>query len=227
MIDTTAPSGTPGNPGDFLRGIANLTYSTTATDVSSVQFQFSPASAGAWSNIGAADIAPPYEASWTTNLVADGPYDIRAVVTDSVGNVANELLPGLPKTVDNTAPSGSVTSPAPATFVSGSVNVTATATDGATPPASGVSAVRFEIKPFGAGAFTVFGTQTVPIVGSTYHAVRWPRARSPTAPPTCRSSSPTSPATRRRPRSRRSTSTTTPRSSRSTTRAPPSAPAST
>ena len=46
--------------------------------------------------------------------------------------------------------------------------MTATATDGATPPASGVSAVRFEIKPFGAGAFTVFGTQTVPIVGSTY-----------------------------------------------------------
>ena len=168
VIDTTAPSGTPGNPGDFLRGIANLNYSTTATDVSSVQFQFSPASAGAWSNIGAADLTPPYEASWTTNLVADGPYDIRAVVTDSVGNVANALLPGLPKTVDNTAPSGSVTSPAPATYVSGSVNVTASGTDGAAPPASGVSAVRFEIKPFGAGAFTVFGTQTVPTVGSTY-----------------------------------------------------------
>ena len=122
LIDTTAPSGTPGNPGDYLRGIANLTYSTAATDVSSVQFQFSPASAGAWSNIGAADIAPPYEASWTTTLVADGPYDLRAVVTDATGNVANELLPGLPKTVDNTAPSGSVTSPAAATFVSGSVS---------------------------------------------------------------------------------------------------------
>ncbi len=168
VIDTTAPSGTPGNPGDFLRGIANLTYATSATDVSSVQFQFSPASAGAWSNIGAADISPPYEASWTTNLVADGPYDLRAVVTDSVGNVANQLLPDLPKTVDNTAPSGSVTSPAPSSSVSGSIDVTATGTDGAAPPASGVSAVRFEIKPFGAGSFTVFGTQTVPTVGSTY-----------------------------------------------------------
>ena len=168
LIDTTAPSGTPGNPGDYLRGIANLTYSTAATDVSSVQFQFSPASAGAWSNIGAADIAPPYEASWTTTLVADGPYDLRAVVTDATGNVANELLPGLPKTVDNTAPSGSVTSPAASTYVSGSVNVTAGATDGAVPPASGVSAVRFEIKPSGAGAFTVFGTQTAPVFGSTY-----------------------------------------------------------
>ena len=168
VIDTTAPSGTAGDPGDYLRGIANLTYSTAAADVSSVQFQFSPAAAGSWSNIGGADIAPPYEASWNTGLVADGPYDLRAFVTDSVGNVANVLLPGLPKTVDNAAPSGSVTAPAAAAFVSGSVDVTATATDGAVPPASGVSAVRFEVKPSGAGTFTVFGTQTTPIVGSTY-----------------------------------------------------------
>ena len=61
VIDTTAPSGAPGDPGTYLRGIANLTYSTGAGDVSSVQFQFSPAGAGAWSNIGAADISPPYE----------------------------------------------------------------------------------------------------------------------------------------------------------------------
>ncbi len=168
VIDTTAPSGTAGDPGDYLRGIATLTYSTAATDVSSVQFQFSPAGAGSWSNIGGADIAPPYEASWNTGLVADGPYDLRAVVTDSTGNVANQLLPGLPKTVDNTAPSGSVTAPAASALVSGSVDVTATATDGAVPPASGVSAVRFEVKPSGAGIFTVFGTQTTPIVASTY-----------------------------------------------------------
>ena len=63
VIDTTAPSGSGGDPGTYLRGIANLTYSTGAGDVSSVQFQFSPAGAGAWSNIGGADIAPPYAAS--------------------------------------------------------------------------------------------------------------------------------------------------------------------
>ncbi len=168
VIDTTAPSGTAGDPGDYLRGIALLTYSTAAADVSSVQFQFSPAGAGSWSNIGGADIAPPYEASWNTGLVADGPYDLRAVVTDSVGNVATVLLPGLPKTVDNTAPAGAVTAPAAAAIVSGSVDVLATATDGIVPPASGVSAVRFEVKPSGAGVFTVFGTQTSPIAGLTY-----------------------------------------------------------
>ena len=46
VIDTTAPSGAPGDPGTYLRGIANLTYSTADGDVSSVQFQFSPAGAG-------------------------------------------------------------------------------------------------------------------------------------------------------------------------------------
>ena len=168
VIDTTAPSGSGGDPGDYLRGIANLTYSTGAADVSSVQFQFSPAGAGAWSNVGAADIAPPYEASWNTTLVADGPYDLRAVVTDTTGNVADTLLPGLPKTVDNAAPAGSVTAPVGGAYVSGAIAVDALATDGAVPPASGVSAVRFEVKPAGAGAYSVFGTQTTPVVGSTY-----------------------------------------------------------
>ena len=55
--------------------------------------QFSPAGAGAWSNIGGADIAPPYAASWNTALVADGPYDLRAVVTDTTGSVL-ATLPG-------------------------------------------------------------------------------------------------------------------------------------
>ena len=168
VIDTTAPSGSGGDPGTYLRGIANLTYSTAAGDVSSVQFQFSPAGAGAWSNVGGADISPPYEAAWNTALVADGPYDLRAVVTDTTGNVATTLLPGLPKTVDNTAPAGSVTAPAGGAYVSGAVAVDASATDGAAPPASGVSAVRFEVKPAGAGAYSVFGTQTAPVFGSTY-----------------------------------------------------------
>ncbi|MGH3071841.1 MAG: beta strand repeat-containing protein [Gaiellaceae bacterium] len=168
VIDTTAPTGTGGDPGDYLRGIANLSYSTTATDVSSVQFEFSPEGANAWSAIGLADVAPPYEASWNTTLVADGPYDLRALVTDTTGNVASTLLPGLPKTVDNAAPVGSVTAPLAGGYVSGSIFVDASGSDGAVPPASGVSAVRFEVQPSGAGAYSVFGTQTTPVVGSTY-----------------------------------------------------------
>jgi hypothetical protein len=168
VIDTTAPSGSAGDPGSYLRGIAQLSYTTSDTDVTSVQFQFSPAGIGAWAAIGAADLTPPYEVSWNTTLVADGAYDLRAVVTDTAGNVESALLPGLPKYVDNTAPAGSVTSPAASAFVSGSVDVTATGNDGAAPPASGVSAVRFEVKPTGAGAFSTFGTETTPVVGTTY-----------------------------------------------------------
>ena len=72
VIDTTAPSGSGGDPGDYLRGLANLTYSTAAPDVSSVQFEFSPAGMNAWAAVGAADIAPPYEASWNTGKKIEG-----------------------------------------------------------------------------------------------------------------------------------------------------------
>ena len=133
-----------------------------------MQFEFSPAGVNLWVAIGAADVTPPYETSWDTALVADGAYDLRAVVTDAAGNVGTALLPGLPKFVDNTAPGATVTSPAASAFVSGSVDVTATGTDGPAPPASGVSAVRFEVKAAGAGSFAVFGTETSPVAGSTY-----------------------------------------------------------
>ncbi len=172
VIDTTATSGTTGDPGSYLRGIAQLAYTTSDTDVSSVQFQFTPAGLNLWVAIGGADVTPPYETSWDTTLVADGAYDLRAVVTDSAGNVESALLPGLPKYIDNTAPAAAVTSPPASAFISGSVDVNATGTDGAAPPASGVSAVRFEVKPAGSGSFSTFGTETTPVVGTTYrHAL--------------------------------------------------------
>ena len=77
------------------------------------------------------------------------------------------------------------------------VNVTANASDGAVPPASGVSAVRFEIKPSGAGSFTRLRHADRSGRRLDLPAVARDRRASPTAPPTSTSSSPTSPATRR------------------------------
>ena len=107
VIDTTAPSGAAGDPGTYLRGIANLTYSTAATDVSSVQFQFSPAGAGALvehrrrRHLAAVRGGLEHRSSSRT-----GPMTCARSSPTRRGNVANELLPGLPKTVDNAAPSG-------------------------------------------------------------------------------------------------------------------------
>ena len=200
VIDTTAPSGSGGDPGTYLRGVANLTYSTAAGDVSAVQFQFSPAGAGAWSNVGGADIAPPYEAAWNTALVADGPYDLRAVVTDTTGNVATTLLPGLPKTVDNTAPTGSVTAPAGGAFVSGAVAVDASATRrrrSRPRQASRQSASRSS-PPARARTASSGPRRRPSSARPTGRHSR--RRRSRTGSPSSGSSSPTSPATRRRPR---------------------------
>ena len=210
VIDTTAPSGSGGDPGDYLRGIANLSYSTGAGDVSSVQFQFSPAGANSWANIGAADISPPYEASWSTTLVADGEYDLRAVVTDTTGNVANELLPGLPKTVDNTPGERIDHLPRRGLVRRRHRHGHRECLRRARPAGLGCLGRPLRDQADAAPAPSRSSARRRRRRSARRTASRSRRARSPTAPQTSRSSSPTSPATRRRPRRTRSTSTTSP-----------------
>ena len=134
-----------------------------------MQFQFSPAGAGAWSNIGAADISPPYAASWNTDARRRRPvrparrrhrHD-RQRRQHAASRACRRRSTTPPRPAPSPLPPAAPTSPA-------AIAVDASATDGAAPPASGVSAVRFEVKPAGAGAYSVFGTQTAPVVGSTY-----------------------------------------------------------
>ena len=81
----------------------------------------------------------------------------------------NTLLPGLPKTVDNAVPAGSVTAPA-----SGAPRLRCARgrreRDGRRRPTRWSRGLRgaFEIRPSGAGPYSVFGTQTAPVAGSTY-----------------------------------------------------------
>jgi hypothetical protein len=103
VIDTTAPSGSGGDPATTCAGsqISAIPPARATSAPSSSSSRPRGPTAGRTS-------APPTSprrtrSRWSTTLVADGEYDLRAVVTDTTGNVANELLPGLPKTVDNTA----------------------------------------------------------------------------------------------------------------------------
>ena len=86
--------------------------------VDAAQFQTSPAGAGTWSNLGAADTASPYTVSWDTLASADGVYDLRVVTTDRVGNTFTSATVANVR-VDNTAPTGSITAPAANAFVAG------------------------------------------------------------------------------------------------------------
>jgi len=171
-IDTTAPAGNPNDPGNVLRGTVDLTASPTDPDTASVEFRYRlVGSVGAYTSIGT-DTTAPYDVPWITNAVADGDYDVEEIVTDSVGNANTVALSA--KTIDNTAPdSASVTSPAASADEAGTISLSALAHDGT----SGVGAVAFQVKSFGAPAFvTVDADTSAPYTGS------WNSIGSPDGP---------------------------------------------
>ena len=139
-IDNTAPSVTITSP-LTNGGIAN-TVSLTATIVDAdpspaVVWEVAPHGTTSW------QIVP---ASWNTktgpDAVADGQYDIRATATDWAGNVT-VATPVTNVTVDNHAPTVSVTAPVDGGYVNASdsnpYSVTANAADAGT----GVQSVDF------------------------------------------------------------------------------------
>ena len=110
-IDTTPPTGSVTAPTSGAAVKATVTVTSDSADagtgVASAQFQTSPAGAGTWTNLGAADTTSPYSASWNTTTFSAGLYDLRVITTDNVGltftspTVTSVL-------VDNTAPTVSL-----------------------------------------------------------------------------------------------------------------------
>ena len=121
--------------------------------VASAQFQTSPAGAGTWSNLGAADTVTPFATTWDTTTFTDGLYDLRVITTDNVGNTFTSATIANVR-VDNTAPTGSVTAPAANAFVAGaSVAVTANSAD----TGSGVLNAQFQTSPAGTSTWSNLG----------------------------------------------------------------------
>ena len=227
LIDTTAPNGTPGDPGDYLRGIANLTYSTSATDVSSVQFQFSPASAGRL-----VEYRRRRRRAALRGLLDDHPRRRRPVRParrrHRLDRQRRQRAP--PGPAEDRRQHGSLRLRHVARAVELRLRQRRRDRDrNRRRRAARLGRLRGALRDQALRRRLVHRLRHAdrPDRRLDLPAVRWPPARSPTARPTCRSSSPTSPATRQRPRPGRSTSTTTHRPSRSTTPAPPSARAST
>src|ERR671922_214618 len=153
-VDNVNPTVTQNDPGANLRGTVTVDGSASDADssVTSVQFQYSPAGAGTWTNIGAADTTSPYSVPFDTTTVGDGLYDLRAVATDIAGNAASPL-PSTTRRVDNTNPTGSVAAPAAGASVGGTISVDSDSADGG----SGVASAQFQRSPAGAGTWTNIG----------------------------------------------------------------------
>jgi hypothetical protein len=135
-VDLTAPAN-----GTFVKGTIDVTADAEDTDsgIDQVVFQVSSDEGATWAPIGAADMVPPYAVTLNTATFADGAVLwIRAIATNGVGGMTT--TDPVEVTVDNSAPSVAVTSPAAGAFVRGVVPVVAAASDAH----SGIDQVTFE-----------------------------------------------------------------------------------
>ncbi len=122
-----------------------MTVSANASDnvgVAGVQFLLDGV------NLGAEDTSSPYSVSWNTTTVTNGSHTLTAVARDAAGNTTTSTAVGVTvQNADTTAPTVSLTAPANGATVSGSVTVSADASDNV-----GVVGVQFLLDGVNLGA---------------------------------------------------------------------------
>ena len=124
-----------------------VTLTATASDnvgVAGVQFLLNGA------NLGAEDTTSPYGVAWNTTTATNGSYTLTARARDAAGNITTSTARTVTvnnATADTTAPTVALTAPANGATVSGTVTLTATASDNV-----GVAGVQFLVNggPLGA-----------------------------------------------------------------------------
>jgi hypothetical protein len=144
------------DPGTQLQALVVLTADATAPigrTVTSVAFAYSPAGADSWTTF-AVDTSAPYKQAFDTTQVPDGEYDIRALVTDSSGATASDVLDD--RIVNNNNPGATAMLFDPGAAVRGSVTLSATVAD----PNFPVDSVDFQVSPAGERKWTSVGTTT-------------------------------------------------------------------
>jgi hypothetical protein len=141
--DTTPPTVAISSPSSGATVSGTITVSASASDnvgVAGVQFQLDGAP------LGAEDTTNPYSVTWDTTTAAPGTHTLRAIARDAANNSATSS--SVTVTVsDTTPPTVAVTFPSPGATVSGTVTVTASASDDV-----GVAAVQFQLDGANLGA---------------------------------------------------------------------------
>ena len=143
--DTTLPAVTVTAPAAGSQVSGSVAVSATATDnvaVAGVTFQVDGVAAGA------EDTTAPYAYTWNTVSASNGSHALTAVARDTAGNLRTSAVVTVQvMNTDTTLPAVTVTAPAAGSQVSGSVAVSATATDNVA-----VAGVTFQVDGVAAGA---------------------------------------------------------------------------
>jgi hypothetical protein len=147
--DTTAPTVAISGPagGATVTGTTSVTASASDNvGVVGVQFKLDGA------NLGAEDTSAPYSVSWNTTTAANGTHTLTAVARDAAGNTTTSTA--VTVTVSNTtgggdttSPTVAITGPAGGATVSGTAQVSASASDNV-----GVVGVQFKLDGANLGA---------------------------------------------------------------------------
>ena len=134
--DVSAPTASVTTPAGSVSGTVSLTADASDdVGVAGVQFLVNG------NPVGNEDTTGPYAASWNTTTVANGSYALTARARDAAGNTTTSTAVNLiVNNPDVTAPNGVVVS-APSGNLSGTVNLSATASDNV-----GVAGVQFLVN---------------------------------------------------------------------------------
>jgi hypothetical protein len=144
--DSTPPSVaiTSPAPGATVSGTASVTANASDNiGILNVQFKLDGV------NLDAADATSPYAFSWNTATTTNGSHTLTAVARDAAGNTTTSapVTITVSNAIDATAPSVAMTAPAQGATVSGTVTVSASASDNV-----GVTSVQFKLDGANLGA---------------------------------------------------------------------------
>lgn len=92
VVDNTVSSVSVEDPGTYLSGRVDVTASAAAgSGITSVRIQRAPRGGSTWTDLCTATTAP-YTCGWDTTAVADGSYDLRAVLLDKAGRTTTSAV---------------------------------------------------------------------------------------------------------------------------------------
>src|SRR6266540_580732 len=129
-VDVTAPTVVLTNPGATISGIVTLNATVSGTGATQVVFGATPAGGAAWTSINT-DTSSPWSATFETTTLTDGLYDLRATVSDSLGNSSVDVVTGI--RIDNTAPRVISSTPTEGSTVTSASSISLVASEAATP----------------------------------------------------------------------------------------------
>jgi len=144
VADMTLPTVSITAPANGATISGTISVSANATDnvgVVGVQFKLDGV------NLGAEVLAVPYAVSWATTTAVNGAHTLTAVARDAAGNTATAPAVSVTVANDTTPPSVSMTAPSAGATVSGTIAVSANATDNV-----GVVGVQFKLDGANLGA---------------------------------------------------------------------------